>query len=360
MIEKNQFKTLTMILTTDCNLNCTYCFCGKKHKKEMNLLSAKKYIDFFRRYSVDDANICFFGGEPLLKGDLIEELCKYICEVYDEKANLSITTNGTLINRKYIEMMKKYNIQMQVSIDGYEESHDKSRKFYNGNGSWKYIMDNITNYCEELPMIRMTYTPNEIEKLSKNIKKLVQLGFKKIAFMPTSDIEWKGDKLKIYKNQYDEICNFYYKCFAEGTDVYFMEFDNIIRSHIYDMKTRGSCKPGVAQISIDPDGKIFPCNRVNFNGDELCLGNILTGFDERYNNYIKNINKSDKMCLQCALFDRCLDCKIENYEDTNSFEINNECKCFMNQEKIYAVDKIAAKLYSEGNKDFIKRFYQYA
>ncbi len=40
MKEKKRFMTLTMILTTDCNLNCSYCFCGKKYKKYMDIRAA--------------------------------------------------------------------------------------------------------------------------------------------------------------------------------------------------------------------------------------------------------------------------------------------------------------------------------
>ena len=148
MKEKKRFMTLTMILTTDCNLNCSYCFCGKKYKKYMDIRAAKKYIDFFKQFSIGNPSICLFGGEPLLNLNIIEEICDYIKYIFNEHVVISITTNGTLINNEVMEIVRKYNIQVQVSIDGYSDTHNLSRKFYNGKGSWDLIINNIFNYFD--------------------------------------------------------------------------------------------------------------------------------------------------------------------------------------------------------------------
>ncbi len=354
MKEKKRFMTLTMILTTDCNLNCSYCFCGKKYKKYMDIRAAKKYIDFFKQFSIGNPSICLFGGEPLLNLNIIEEICDYIKYIFNEHVVISITTNGTLINNEVMEIVRKYNIQVQVSIDGYSDTHNLSRKFYNGKGSWDLIINNIFNYFDTLPMIRLTYTPDTISDLSNNIEKLVGMGFFNIVFMPIDDSSWKNN-LEQYIHEYEKICQFYYECFANNKGIYFIEFDNIIRSYIYNLSN--SCKPGMLQISIDPEGNIFPCNRVNFTDTRLCLGTVEKGFDNRYNRLIKDIEKRDNICINCDLYNRCIECKIENYESTGKFELKNDYKCSMNKEKIYAIDRMAAKLYSNKISSFYSRFY---
>jgi uncharacterized protein len=63
-----------------------------------------------------------FGGEPLLlPEDDIEELWAWGFERYGRN---SVQTNGVLINDRHIELFKRYNVSVGVSIDGPGELND--------------------------------------------------------------------------------------------------------------------------------------------------------------------------------------------------------------------------------------------
>ena len=97
-------KTVTLVLTADCNLSCTYCYEIHDKDHRMAFATAKKILDseFSNLQDSDYITIDFFGGEPFLEYDLIKQIVTYVQE---QKCNGRLaanyrffaTTNGTLI-----------------------------------------------------------------------------------------------------------------------------------------------------------------------------------------------------------------------------------------------------------------------
>ena len=57
-----------------------------------------------------------FGGEPLLAPiEHLEEVWKFGFERYGKNG---IQTNGTLITDQHIDLFKRYNVQIGISVDG--------------------------------------------------------------------------------------------------------------------------------------------------------------------------------------------------------------------------------------------------
>lgn len=73
-------KIVTLVLTQNCNLNCSYCYEHSKTKKTMSVETAKKIIEKEINTNDEYPEIIFefFGGEPFLEFDLIKELYEYI------------------------------------------------------------------------------------------------------------------------------------------------------------------------------------------------------------------------------------------------------------------------------------------
>lgn len=103
-----------------CNLRCEYCYeeAGRKrtptakyHRKEV-LEAAKQSKGFWQ----------LFGGEPLLLNlkDL-EELLKL---GHSQWGFTGLQTNGSLITPKHIDLFRKYNTQVGISLDGPDDLND--------------------------------------------------------------------------------------------------------------------------------------------------------------------------------------------------------------------------------------------
>ena len=61
----------TLYLTENCNLRCKYCYEKNKTTNEMDYNTIKSIIDYEIKQNDIHSQINFYGGEPLLKKNLI-------------------------------------------------------------------------------------------------------------------------------------------------------------------------------------------------------------------------------------------------------------------------------------------------
>lgn len=76
-------RSITFILTEDCQLRCKYCYlCGKNSVSKMTFATAKQGIDYVLEhreiYKEDSVIWEFIGGEPFLEIELMNRICDYI------------------------------------------------------------------------------------------------------------------------------------------------------------------------------------------------------------------------------------------------------------------------------------------
>lgn len=138
--------TFTIALTKGCNAQCYYCYQYDKNNGVIRepLLSVREIdsvVDFIEKQSNDAiAMITWFGGEPLLKYDIIKYICKELA-LRKVKFVSSIITNGEQINHSLMNEYKDllHLKDVQITIDGLYEKHDKRKKFQSGNVFEKII-----------------------------------------------------------------------------------------------------------------------------------------------------------------------------------------------------------------------------
>ena len=154
---------LILETTNACNFRCRYCiFSGlydgfRIHGNDfMSFDVAKKAVDLYYKLfdtykylnPLRDPKIGFYGGEPLLNINLIENVVEYANKLfakYKENLLYTLTTNGSLLG-KYAEFLLQNNFQIFVSIDGPKEVHDTNRILANGAPTFDLIMNNIEQY----------------------------------------------------------------------------------------------------------------------------------------------------------------------------------------------------------------------
>ena len=119
---ENKLTIMYLIPINICNLGCKYCFIGKLNNKEQKMTfdTAKKAIDMFSKH-IDNVKekgeIFFYGAEPLMNFKLVEEVVKYV-NLNNYNIKFSMVSNGLLINEKIADFIKKYDIGLEISIDG--------------------------------------------------------------------------------------------------------------------------------------------------------------------------------------------------------------------------------------------------
>src|SRR4030042_4698210 len=134
-----------VILTTECNLQCRYCF-GETFEDfdedfaEMDLdysLPKKVAYDFklLAEFCGRDSEcvLTFYGGEPLLCVDEIKQIMDLA-----KPRHFMIQTNGLLLNRLSAEYVNRFHTIL-VSIDGEEALTDSCR----GKGTFRKVVDHL-------------------------------------------------------------------------------------------------------------------------------------------------------------------------------------------------------------------------
>jgi uncharacterized protein len=95
-------------------------------------------------------HISWFGGEPLLALDIIEDISIHILGLLDKypgcRFQADITTNAYLLTPPLFEKLCHYKVELyQISFDGQKEQHDKKRVLANGRGTFDRIWENLVN-----------------------------------------------------------------------------------------------------------------------------------------------------------------------------------------------------------------------
>jgi len=118
-------------ITNKCNFRCLHCYNHSgdnfQVKDELSDSDVLNFIDDICKVGV--LNVCFCGGEPLLRKKLILECIKRLRK--SGIPNVAMVTNGMLLTEKVAFDLKKAGITtIQLSIDGAcEKSHDRLRNY---------------------------------------------------------------------------------------------------------------------------------------------------------------------------------------------------------------------------------------
>jgi uncharacterized protein len=98
-----------------CNIQCAYCYQEAVRKSD----EPSKSYDLARiKAAIEKAggDFTLFGGEPLIMPVAeLEALWSWGHAKYGRNA---VQTNGVLINRRHIELFKKYDVRVGISVDG--------------------------------------------------------------------------------------------------------------------------------------------------------------------------------------------------------------------------------------------------
>ena len=114
-------QTLRVSVTDRCDLRCAYCMpaTGAKFVPRPDLLETTEFaraIEAFLRLGI--RRLKFTGGEPLLRTDLED-----LIGLFADKAELGLTTNGTLLAGRAASLWKAGLRRLTVSVDTLHPGH---------------------------------------------------------------------------------------------------------------------------------------------------------------------------------------------------------------------------------------------
>lgn len=155
--------------TNRCNLSCSYCYISTLHtpggmSEETKQQLLNKLIETVKKRNILNVKFRLAGGEPLTQFKSWKSFipqAKEALKALGCKLDIAFITNLTILTDEIIAFSKEHNISYGVSLDGLGQTHDASRKFRNGVGSFESVDQNIrTLVSQGLPLSVNTVVNN--------------------------------------------------------------------------------------------------------------------------------------------------------------------------------------------------------
>jgi uncharacterized protein len=307
-----------VILTSDCNLQCKYCFgeslddfdeeFGDDIEINYDLPRQLNYnVDLLREFCRKDPEcvLTFYGGEPLLGLDKLREIMDTI-----KPKQYMIQTNGLLLDKLESKYVNRFHTIL-VSIDGEEALTD----YYRGAGTFRKVINNLklikkNGFSGEL-IARMTIM--EQTDLNKQVRWL--LNNDEFSF---SSIHWQLNA-GFWGNDYQR------RSFEEWTKTsYIPGVEELARFWVDQMEQKGvvlklypllgiaesllheekdalmRCGGGWINYAIQTDGYIMPCPTM-WGMKKYYLGHIKDTDPLK----LKKLFVEEKPCSQCSILGLC-------------------------------------------------------
>jgi len=348
-LTKQEFRleSLTIILTSACNLRCKYCYGGGEWIPQiMSFETAKKAIDFLvKNRSSSYLTIIFFGGEPLMNFPLLEQIvnyCKSIQEKISVEFDYSITTNGTLVTERIATFFDNNNFHVNISIDGDKETHDRCRCDIHGQGTYDDVIQGISKIPLEKRTARGTITGKNTN-VDELFHSLAAVGFSNVHFEIVTSAE---DGVKIdekgvanYIACYKKLCDEAYNLIVSGESnlkerIYGPIKDDLEKLSKQTLRTH-FCKAAKQYIAVDVDGKLYPCHRY-IGKPQYSIGDIINGFSQSRERYIQTSIFTQNHCNRCWARYLCGGgCDNEAETLNNDIRVPIEIKCDIRKKMLY-------------------------
>lgn len=320
-------RTMTLMITHACNLNCTYCYEEYKCEAYMTAEDAIRFVQqeigFVASSDQYDAlQIDFMGGEPLMNFPVMKAVVEYL-----EANPPSIqyicfaTTNGTLLNDERKKWFRKYRDVMWLgcSCDGTEQMQQANRGTNQKQIDYDFFLETWP-----IQSLHMTISRESLPTLADGILYLQRKGFRMEAAL-AQGIEWTKEDAELYRNQLKKLAGEY---IADPTipPINLLGHPLSIELSKDDAPIAPQqkfCGTGTHMVTYDIDGRRYGCHLftpVVLGDTRGEIGNFDWANADVYN---------DERCNRCVLRQMCPTCAGFNFKYRGAIGKRDMRACLM-------------------------------
>lgn len=172
---------IMLILTRKCNCKCIYCYEDQQNAQFDDLQDVEDILRFIETtmYSrrLSKLKVIFYGGEPLLKKELITCISQQLYDKLSTRFRFTIISNGTLLDEKHIALWASLGLEaVKVTIDGNRNSHNQRRPYRDGGGTYQDIMDNLSIISRYVNIILNIVIDSSVHGIGELVDELFRRG----------------------------------------------------------------------------------------------------------------------------------------------------------------------------------------
>lgn len=277
---------LFFVTNYSCNFACSYCYqdqytSSSSHASDEVVDSFFAYIG--KEFAGRKKYVTIFGGEPLLNSPRQKEtISRIINNANSAGLELCFVTNGYTLD-EYIPILVSGKIrEIQVTLDGTQNIHDKRRFLKNGDGTFDKIVKGI-DACLNSKInvnLRMVADKGNIENLPELARFAIERGWTRSKYFKTqigrnyelhhcqSSPDMLFSRISLYERMYDlikeypYITEFYKPSYSIAK---FLSENGELPDPLFD-----SCPACKTEWAFDYTGKIYSCTAtVGKEGESL-------------------------------------------------------------------------------------------
>ena len=379
-------KSITFIVTKDCQLACKYCYLvGKNVHERMPWEVARQAVDYILDHEAEmtEESVVwdFIGGEPFLEIDLIDRICDYLkTEMFRREHHwfnsyrFSFSTNGINYHEDRVQRFIEKNrdhLSIGITIDGTERKHDLNRVYKgNGRGSYRDVVRNIPLWLAQFPGAgtKVTISSADIPYIKESVLHLYGLGIHEVNINCVFEDVWQEGDDRLFEEQLTALAD----AIIDGglyEDYACSFFSEHIGKPLDCRLQNGNWCGAGRMLAVDAEGNFYPCTR--FAQYSLrskrawIIGNVRDGIDRNKLRPFLTLDRctqSPQRCIDCEVASGCAWCQGENYDAAATPTIFQRATaiCLMHKARVrannYYWNKLFRKLELEGRRgDYEKR-----
>lgn len=312
-----------ILTTTNCNARCAYCFENGIRRIDMDEAMAERVAVYIAKHkSKEEAELHWFGGEPLLCVDRIDQICRALAERRIGYQSV-MTSNGYLFSDDIIRRAtQNWKLRkVQITLDGTESVYNQIKGYVAANGSpYRRVLENVGKLLEAGIQVALRMNMDEesgedLGKLTEELNerfsetKCLNVYVSKIQRERTREAEMKLDRkvmemndcleqMGLGKRKLQLPCLRIYSCMADSDE----------------------------SVVIFPDGRLGKCEDVH---DEDAFGRIDS---ERVSEELEAFREifEYEYCERCPVYPTCIllrKCPTKQHEQYETCQMSiSKCK----------------------------------
>jgi uncharacterized protein len=329
---------INILLTANCNLNCSYCFTKDTYRsvRVLDPLIGIRFVkNMMHHYNIKFLK--FFGGEPLLTFDslkiFVESIISYCRYREYSLPKFGVVTNGLSLSSEIIQYLKDMNFTVTISYDGIKIPEKVLFLRFPNKKIAKLVFDNILEANDKRldVSIQTTYTKNHVMAGISPIKLLDdfrEIGIKCIHIMPEMNVlsNLSLDQIAWIKEEFKKTAIKSIFSIISDNPIILVYVLKVMARLLHINEGHFICGAGIDSITIMPSGEIYPCYLLY--SQDLRLGNTSEESFDKILNRIKRIRKifvdhrkiNILNCSKCWARTICASCYGPSY--LKSYELN--------------------------------------
>lgn len=258
---KGSLRTLSLDVTSRCNMNCPRCYASTFRDAEPVGLDILRRA-FDEAYELGVFHYVLQGGEPITNMPRLESILQ-MC--HPEETYINVVSNGWAMTIDRIRKLKRLKVdKIAYSLDsGIAGEHDLNR----GRGSYKRVLKAIDDTLSESLLTSISTVVTHSSLYSESFMSTYRYALGKNIRLDAQIVEPVGELDGQLVDLMTEADSGFLKLLQKSCPV-LPNGQKMINRDIYS-EDRDHCPAGTEFMAISADGQILPCNFLQFS-----LGNI--------------------------------------------------------------------------------------